>query len=298
MPALCSRVIRFVSVSPQKRSIAIFLLIAIWPSLANTMVIKARKTLMPRVEEIQLQSEALGETVPITVIRPIGDPPKRGWQVLFLLHGLGRNHLTLLQNKDTLGLLLAQPYLIVMPDSGRGWWVNSPVDRKGRYDSMLDEIFQWVSLEYPATSDLSGWGIAGWSMGGFGALHFAERHPDRVSFVGSIIGLLDFPKEEGLPEGQRFVVDRAVFGTDKLEWAADNPTLAAASLSGKQIVIVIADQAFDRTMNENFLSAARRAGLKPVVHHIEGEHLFGSVVKGLAIILPAAAEDFSASGNL
>jgi S-formylglutathione hydrolase FrmB len=242
-----------------------------------------------RVQDLSFESAALHATTTFTLVRPASDPPPGGYPVLMILHGLGRNHRTLTENPDTLRLLLAQPYLIVLPDSGRGWWIDSG---EGNYESMLLEVIDKVKGEQRVSPLRKDWAILGWSMGGFGAVHFAEDRPDKVGFVGSIIGLLDFPRSEGLPPDQRFAIDARVFGDDRHRWERLNPCHRTAALRNLVVATVIANEAFDRTMNENFLRCARQAHLRPEVTRIEGEHLFPSVEMGLKILLARVAEYF------
>jgi S-formylglutathione hydrolase FrmB len=244
-----------------------------------------------RIEDVSFSSAALGRQAVFSVVVPSQPPPAGGYPVLMILHGLGRNHRTLLENGGTLALLQAQPFLIVLPDSEKGWWIDSPVSGKN-YDGMLLEVVSEVQTRFPVSRSSQQWGVMGWSMGGFGTLHFAERHPQLVSFVGSIIGLLDFPRVDGLPDGQRFPVDGSVFGSDASAWAQENPSHHLAPLAGKDLEIVIAEQAFDRTMNENFIQQAQAAGLHLEIYRIEGEHVFTSVIQGLGILLPRAAAHF------
>lgn len=244
-----------------------------------------------RIQDVRYNSAALGRSVDFSVVLPAGQPPAVGYAVLMVLHGLGRNHHTLLDNSETLALLKAQHSLIVLPDSRKGWWIDSPVSGD-KYDSMLLEVITEVERRYPVSRSPAEWGVVGWSMGGFGTMHFAEHHPDLVSFAGTVIGLLDFPRTKGLPEGQRFPVDVKVFGADAKEWQKVNPSRHVGSLKGKKLVIVIGEQSFDRTMNENFLRAARNEGLEPEVHRIEGAHVFSTVEHGLQILLPCAEAHF------
>ena len=117
------------------------------------------------------------------------------------------------------------------------------------------EVVAEVRRHFPVSTKKSEWGVLGWSMGGFGAVHFAEKHPQVVNFVGSIIGLPITHGWTSLPDGQRFPINASVFGTDASGWARENPLLHVRSLRGKDIVVVIRTEAFDRTMNENFVRA-------------------------------------------
>jgi S-formylglutathione hydrolase FrmB len=242
-----------------------------------------------RIVDVSFNSAALRRTTSFTIVRPATDPPPTGYPVLVILHGLGRNHRTLIDNQDTLRLLLTEPYLIVLPDSQRGWWIDSD---SGKYESMLIEIIDKVKAEQPVSRVGKDWAILGWSMGGFGAVHFAENHPDSVGFVGSIIGHLDFPRSKGLPRDQQFPIDTKVFGDDRRQWEHQNPCHHAAALRNVVVAIIIANEAFDRTMNEDFLRCANQAHLLPEVTRIEGEHVFTSVEAGLDILLPRVARYF------
>lgn len=265
------------------------------PCSANSRVVSTAAT-ESRIVEITFHSAALNKSAVFSVILPEQRPPAGGYQVLIILHGHGRNHHTLLENEETLKLLTAQPYLIVLPDSGTGWWIDSQASG-ANYDGMLLDVIAEVKRRYPVNQSLSSWGVLGWSMGGFGAMHFSERHPECVSFVGSIIGLLDFPRVEGLPDGQRYPVDQSVFGAETEGWRRENPSQHVMKLAGKDLVVVIGKQAFDRTMNENFLNRARSAGLQLAVYRIEGSHDFPTVVNGLRILLPLAATHFRQSAQ-
>jgi hypothetical protein len=52
---------------------------------------------------------------------------------------------------ETLALLQTQPFLIVLRDSGRGWWIDSAVSGD-RSDARLQEVITEVENRYPVSS--------------------------------------------------------------------------------------------------------------------------------------------------
>jgi hypothetical protein len=102
---------------------------------------------------------------------------------------------------------------------------------------------------------------------GFGSFHFAKCHPQDVSFVSSVIKLLDFPRVQGLLDGQRLPVDAKVFGDDASAWIKESPSHHLVPSVGEELVIVMGKQAFDRTMNENFIHLTHVAGSQPEISH-------------------------------
>ena len=68
----------------------------------------------PRVQEFSFHSEALGRSMPFTLIRPADEQAAKG-AVLFLLHGRGRNHRSLIDSAVARSALLAAPFYVVLP---------------------------------------------------------------------------------------------------------------------------------------------------------------------------------------
>ena len=246
-----------------------------------------------RIRDLTFDSPALEQAVKVTIVTPDTPPPPNGYPVLFILHGHGRNNRTLIDDPATRDLLLAQPFVTVLPNGKAGWWIDSPLDPASRYESLLTELVDWIAKNEPVSQQRSDWAIAGWSMGGYGAMRYATRHPERFSFVGTIIGLLDFPKVEGLPPNQRYDVSKRIFGEDPSAWDALNPIHDVSALANTEVEIVIAERAFDLTMNRNFIAAASAAGIKVQSHNLPGGHTFSSVTEGLKIVLPAVAQHFT-----
>jgi len=258
------------------------------PALAGLALASVTAMATPpadRVEEFALVSAALGREMRAKVVRPLtaGERP-----VLVLLHGRGRHRNSLLELEDAREALLTADLWVFLPDGEDGWYIDSPVDPEGRYAAYLDEFLAEIATRYPLAQDASSWTVAGWSMGGYGAVRFAQRHPERFGAVVPIIGLLDFPRAETLPAGRNYAVPIARFGADEEVWKRFNPLHEIERLRGTAILVITAEDAFDRVMNENFATALAAAGLPHQFVMLPGGHTLEVVRAALPAVIALA----------
>jgi S-formylglutathione hydrolase FrmB len=158
-----------------------------------------------RVECKALDSSLLGRAVRYCVLLPpsYDGSPDRRYPVLYYLHGLGDSEQTLvrqgiwslvesLQDDGRIG-----EFLVVTPDGGRGFYVNSRDGRNRYEDFFLREFIPAIERGYRIRAERAARGIAGISMGGYGALRFAFKHPERFVSVSAHAAAL----MEDLPRG-------------------------------------------------------------------------------------------------
>jgi S-formylglutathione hydrolase FrmB len=257
-------------------------------------ILCAHATAAERITTAELASSALGRSLPVAVVAPETVSPVGEVPVLFLLHGRGRHHRSLVDSPAARAALLTAPFYVVLPQGEDGWYLDSPAQPTARYAAYLAEVVAWAERTLPVGHTAARRGIAGWSMGGYGAVHFAETHPGKFGFVASVIGLLDFPRAETLPEGQNYRVPVARFTADPATWATLNPLNHVERLRGVALTLVLATKGFELTMNENFIAAlaARTPPLPARVHRLEGGHEFSLVERAIPLVLADAAEFF------
>jgi enterochelin esterase-like enzyme len=137
-------------------------------------------------------SNALGREYPLTVYLPDGykDAPGR-FPAVYLLHGAGGKETDWVYKggaRETLdGLIrraLIAPVVVVMPEGGSTWWTDGAVDKAGT--ALIEELIPFVESKYKVSSERAQRGIAGLSMGGYGSLNLALRHPDKFCAAGMI----------------------------------------------------------------------------------------------------------------
>jgi S-formylglutathione hydrolase FrmB len=242
-----------------------------------------------------VSSAALGRTLPVAIVAPEQPQPLADVPVLYLLHGRGRTHRSLIDSPAANAALRAATFYVVLPQGEDGWYVDSPATPASRYATLLGEVMAWAENKLPVSRAVARTGIAGWSMGGYGAVRFAEDRAGRFGFVASIIGLLDFPRAETLPEGQNYRVPERIFSADPAAWAGMNPLHQVEALAGASLTLVLATRGFERTMNENFLAALATQKISARVHRLEGGHEFALVERALPLVLADAAEFFQKS---
>ena len=145
-------------------------------------------------------SPLLGMGVPYVVILPhsYAQDVAQGnrFPVLYLLHCAGCNQMTWLQpgigNMNT--LIDSVHFIAVAPsDSNRlGWWLNSPkIPNYAHSRFLVEELKPRIDSLYATLPGRLNTGVAGWSMGGFGALHNIIQHPDIYASAFSIKGGVD-----------------------------------------------------------------------------------------------------------
>lgn len=115
------------------------------------------------------------------------------YPVLYLLHGTGERDTSFLQIglQGMLDRLIARhavpPMIAVMIQGGPG--TNNWLDHGNRgYESYVLEVQEMLDRVLPTAADRAGRAIAGYSMGGYGAMRVALDHPERFAAVESWLG--------------------------------------------------------------------------------------------------------------
>ena len=209
-----------------------------------------------RVECNSVPSKILARSVPYCIVLPASfdtDKTKR-FPILYELHGLGDNEQffvhsglwNLVEDLRESGKL--KDFLIATPAGGASFYINSK-DEKVRYeDFLLREFLPFIEKKYRASPGRASRAISGVSMGGYGALRLAFRHPQLFSSVSAHSAALieKLPVFVNQPESPRARILGAVFGVppDLAFWNANSPlTLArSANLSGLKIYFDCGDQ--------------------------------------------------------
>jgi S-formylglutathione hydrolase FrmB len=241
-----------------------------------------------RVVIARISSRALGTEKAVTIYLPASyDSSDRRYPTAYYLHGGGGSERSWIDRLalDTLADSLSRAGLpdaiLVMPDGDTGYWsdwarpdgfrtlcltdsiraaiheaAESYCVPHGRYESyVVRDVVSYVDSAYRTAADPRHRGIAGFSMGGYGAFTLATRHPELFSAAVSHSGVVaplyvgPYPYAgrarfastvaEALGRWPAFRVPlfEIEFGTDTSQWWARDPLRQVATLraAGREV---------------------------------------------------------------
>src|SRR5918912_1351984 len=188
-------------------------------------------------------SDALGLSTSLTVILPQptttqigleGDAGAAPPPVLYLLHGLSDDDTIWLRRTSIERYAAPLGLAVVMPQVHRSFYTDEAYG--GRYWTFLsEELPELVGSLFRVSDRREDSFVAGLSMGGYGALKWGLRHPDRFAAAATLSGAVDVAglrTRRDRPEDPRMLErifdGHAVAGTpDDLLWLVAQADRAA-----------------------------------------------------------------------
>ena len=173
-----------------------------------------------RVEAVPFESKLVGKSLPYNVVLPFDYAQtareKTRYPVLYLLHGLGGGAGDWVSQRARLSEHAAEHrIIIVVPEGKDGWYTDSATVAADKFETyFVEELMPDVQRRFRTVEAREGRAVAGLSMGGYGALKFGLKHPEKFALAASMSGALAAPSwkpEDPLPEFVKPSVVR-VFG--------------------------------------------------------------------------------------
>ncbi len=138
------------------------------------------------LEDEVIKSSILGKNVNYTVYLPWDyDISQRAYPVVYLLHGFTDDNTGWLQFGEinryadkAIADGTIPPMIIIMPNADSSWYVNSYDGKENYEDFFIKEFMPYVEKKFRIKAEKRYRGVAGLSMGGYGTLIYALKHPD------------------------------------------------------------------------------------------------------------------------
>ena len=250
------------TLSPVRRRWALTLFIAAVcvtsPAHAGGIRVTREQRIDPRLIELGLETKALAAETNLRVLLPDGydDPANasKRYPVLYLLHGCCDYDVDGSQAWTTHGEVeqatAGKDLIVVMPAGGRAGfytdWYNDGAGGPPEYETYhVKQLIPWIDSRFRTKPTRAGRAIAGLSMGGFGAMSYAARHPDLFVAAAAFSGAVDindpiyngevdsFGAQDGAKPGQ-------IFGpraTELVRWKGHNPSDLYRNLRGLRLTL-------------------------------------------------------------
>ena len=143
------------------------------------------------VATVQFQSKLVNATLPYNVILPrvYRTSSTTRYPVIYLLHGFGGHYTDWATRTKVADYAARYRLIVVMPEGNNSWYIDSGGVASDKYESyILQELIPDVDKRYHTIQARYGRAIAGLSMGGYGAIKFGLKYPDRFVFAASMSG--------------------------------------------------------------------------------------------------------------
>ncbi len=218
---------------------------------AKAIHLVSDQQLDPRLHELTLDTPALSGPTGVRVLLPQGydSHPNRRYPVLYLLHGAIDDFRSWTDKGDAEEITAGSDLIVVMPDSGPtlGYvdWFNGGNFGPPAWETYhVDELIPWIDRRYRTVATREGRAIAGLSMGGGGAMHYAARHPDLFVYAAGYSPAVNLRDPALIAVNQAYVGADGTpspaygpYATEEVRWRGENPLDLAANLGGMRLAL-------------------------------------------------------------
>ncbi|MDO8307535.1 MAG: alpha/beta hydrolase family protein [Actinomycetota bacterium] len=227
-------------------------------------------------------SDVLGLSTSMTVILPqrtsrqiglTGQSSGAAPPVLYLLHGLSDDDTIWTRRTSIERYAAAYGLAVVMPQVHTSFY-SDEVSGLPFWTFMTEELPVLVQSLFRVSADQADTFVAGLSMGGYGAMKWALRHPDRFAAAASLSGALGLT---GAPDGLDPAFDRlmtTVFGGPITGTDDDVLHLASTTEPGScpGLYVACGTDDFLLSASKHFIDIAERRGLPITARIASGDH--------------------------
>jgi len=252
-----------------------------------------RLTSSVKMIDVTFHSASLNRDMQYRVVLPANIAPKQKLPVLYLLHGGGGGFHDW-SNYSDVARYAERGLVLVMPEGNSSYYTNSASRPQDRYeDYIIHDLVADVEQRLPAASDRTQRAIAGVSMGGFGAVALALKHPELFVFAGGMSSALDVPSRPfSIKRVSQYRQHSSIFGPwGSQSRSASDPFVLARSADPAQapyLFLTCGDQEGLLATNKKFAALLQQRHFAYEFHTTRGGHDWNQWDRNLADLMKSA----------
>lgn len=229
------------------------------------------------LRDVSFWSVALNRQMEYRAIFPRDMGTNEKWQTVYLLHGGGGGFRDW-SNYSEVARYAENGFILIMPEGDSSYFVNAAENREDRYEEyVVKDLISDVERRFPAAAGRANRAIVGVSMGGFGAINLALRHPDLFEFAGGISPAIDVPSRpfsvKRISQWLRF---RAIFGPWQGPSQRENDPFvlvrSADHVTTPYFFLTCGDQEGLLSPNRQFAQLLEQRHIQYEIHVVPGGH--------------------------
>lgn len=219
---------------------------------------------------IETSSFSAATVVEVTLPTGYDTDTSRAWPVTYYLAGTGHSETSLRAQYGGESLTASYPSIVVSPDGDSGYWsdwYNYGAAGGPRYETFVTaQLIPLIDSNFRTNPTRSYRAILGESMGGYGAMMMAARHPDLFVAAASLSGVTDSTNIAGgavmslspVLQAQTLLPD-TINGprvTQEVRWHGHNPVDLASNLRGMSLQVRTGNGLFSASRGERIAESA------------------------------------------
>jgi S-formylglutathione hydrolase FrmB len=260
--------------------------------------------LTPNVEmrDITFHSAALERDMHYRALLPKGLVSGQKLPVVYLLHGGGADFRSWSNDSDV-SHFAEDRLILIMPEGNSSYYTNSSDRPKDKYeDYIVTDLISDVESRFPAAAGRNNRAIVGVSMGGFGAVKLALKHPELFIFVGGMSSAVDVPRRRfSIKRIQQWRDHSSIFGPigSSTRFSNDpfNLVRSAAPSRAPYFFLSCGEQEGLLGPNREFAALLEQRHFKHEFHTFHGAHNWNQWNSHLGELFQSLFEHMNAKNN-
>lgn len=256
------------------------------------------------MRDVTFHSAALKRDMHYRVLLPMKIGANTRLPVIYLLHGGGGN-LRDWTNYTDVAHYAGEGFVLVLPQGDDSYYMNSSTNGDNKYeDYITKDLTADVERTFPVLNGRAGRGIAGVSMGGFGAITIGLRHRGLYAFAGGLSPALDVPSRPfSIKRVDQWRHHRSIFGAwNGQQQHSEDPYLLVTRVDPKTapyIFFTCGDQEGLLPANRKFDALLKSHGYYYEFHQVHGGHEWRQWAELFPALFKVARDQLQAgTGNL